>query len=52
MKNISTTTPTSHVSQKEIKIEKPARRTLNFVRQFARVYQSPRIAGLPGIVLN
>lgn len=51
MKEISTPVNQMPVSEKEIKIEKPGRRTIDFVRQFARVYQAARI-GMPGIVLN
>lgn len=52
MKNISTPVNQSSVSEKEIKKENPGRRTLDFIRQFARVYQSTAIAAMPGIVLN
>lgn len=51
MKEISTPVNQAPVSEKEIKIEKPGRRALDFVRQFARVYQVSR-SGMPGIVLN
>ena len=52
MKEISTPVTVTSVSEKEIKIEKPGRRALDFVRQFARVYQASRLPGLPGIVMN
>lgn len=52
MKEISTPVTVTSVSEKEIKIEKPGRRALDFVRQFARVYQASRLPGLPGILMN
>lgn len=54
MKNISTpVNPT--LSLKESHRQKPSIRTLDFVRQFARVYQATRlnvVNGLPRVVLN
>lgn len=52
MKNISTQANPSTVSQKETKGIKPGNLTLDFLRQFARVYHAPRIAGVPGLILN
>ncbi len=52
MKEISTPITTTSLSEKEIKNEKPGRRALDFVRQFARVYQASRLSSLPGIVMN
>lgn len=56
MKNISTPLKTTNlVTQQSISKPAPSRRALDFVRQFARVYQPSRIGiidALPGIVLN
>ncbi|MDE5659159.1 MAG: hypothetical protein K2J66_10315 [Muribaculaceae bacterium] len=51
MKNISTQVNPSTVSQKETKGVKPGNLTLDFLRQFARVYR-PTNAVMPGFVLN
>lgn len=51
MKNISTSIKQSSVTVTEIKEEKPARRTIDFLRQFARVY-STTVSATPGIILN
>lgn len=52
MKEISTPVKKSSESQKEVSHEMPGRRTLDFIRQFARVYQATPIAVLPGVILN
>lgn len=52
MKNISTSINQQSVTLKEITEEKPSRRTINLIRQFARVYSASSITALPGIVLN
>lgn len=53
MKEISTpTTTSSSVTVKEVKAEKPRRGTLEFLRQFARVYHATHLNGMPGIVMN
>lgn len=52
MKNISTSIKQLPVTVAEIKQEKPARRTLEFLRQFARVYAPSPLPFAPGIILN
>jgi len=55
MNNTSTTVNKKSVSEKQSKAENPARLTLDFIRQFARVYQSSRvtiIGNISGVVLN
>lgn len=52
MKEISTPVKKSSVSKNVIGKEMPGRRALDFVRQFARVYQATPIAAMPGVVLN
>lgn len=52
MKETSTLITTAEpVSEERVKKGKPHRSTLEFLRQFARVYQS-QVKGMPGIVMN
>lgn len=52
MKETSTPITTAEpVSEERVKKGKPHRSTLEFLRQFARVYQS-QVKGMPGIVMN
>ncbi|MBD5209721.1 MAG: hypothetical protein HDS69_03900 [Bacteroidales bacterium] len=52
MKNISTSIKQTSVTTQELKADKPARRTLEFLRQFARAYAPVPLPATPGIVLN
>lgn len=52
MKEISTPVKKSSVKKIASSQEMPGRRALDFVRQFARVYQASPIAAMPGVVLN
>lgn len=50
MDNISTQQKPQNIKMRKAINKAPAQHTINFIRQFARVYMP--VSGMPGLVLN